>query len=198
MPLMKAENQAYIHYFKGGLVMYAITDGIGKKTFHQALRNLLAEFKFQSTPPYPTTLDLVRHIKAIANEEDYQLIDDLFKKITLLNLKAVSATAKKLTNGNYQIELIVEAEKFYADGKGQETQAELDQPLDIGFFIKKPTDKSFTDEDIIKIVSKRINHQKTKLTYEVKTKPNYAGIEPYLKMIDRNRDDNLVELKSNN
>lgn len=194
MPLMKAENQAYIHYFKGGLVMYAIADRIGEKTFHQALRNLLAEFKFQSNP-YPTTLDLIRHIKAVANKKDYELIDDLFKRITLFNLKAVSANAKKLTNGNYQIELIVEAKKFYADGKGQETQAELDQPLDIGFFIKKPTDKSFTDEDIIKVVSKRINHQKTKLTYEVKIKPNYAGIDPYLKMIDRNREDNLVEVE---
>ena len=194
MPLMKAENQAYIHYFKGGLVMYAISDRIGEATFHQALRNLLGEFKFKSNP-YPTTLDLVRHIKAVASEDDYGSIDDMFKRITLFSLKASSATAKKLANGNYEIELIVEAEKFYADGKGQETQVELNQMFDIGFFNKKPTDKDFTDKDIIQFVSKRISHQKTKLTYEVKTKPNYAGIDPYLKMIDRNRDDNLVEVE---
>jgi len=50
----------------------------------------------------------------------------------LFDLQTKSATARKLENGTYEVELIIEAGKFYADGKGEETKAEVNDYFDIG------------------------------------------------------------------
>ncbi|HEX4098750.1 MAG TPA: ABC transporter permease subunit, partial [Caulobacteraceae bacterium] len=54
-PLETVENQPYIHYNKGGLVMYRLQDEIGEDKVDAALRMLLAKYAFKG-PPYPTSL----------------------------------------------------------------------------------------------------------------------------------------------
>ena len=193
LPLMRVENQPYIHYQKGGIVMYSLKDRLGEKTFNGALKNLLNEFQYQSDP-YPTTLDLVRHIKAVANDSDYDFIDDMFAKITLFDLKTKKATAKKLNNGNYQVELTIEANKFYADGKGEETKDKVDDYLDIGIFASDP-DKTKGDAHVLKFDKEFIKTGENILTFEVEKLPEYAGVDPYIKMIDRNSDDNMIKVE---
>jgi ABC-2 type transport system permease protein len=193
MPLMKAENQQYIHYQKGGIVMYSLKDRLGEDTFNQALRNFLNEFQYKSNP-YPTTLDLVRHIKAVANESDYEFLDDVFAKITLFDLKAKTATAKKLNNGNYQVELTFTADKYYADGKGEETKAELNDRFDVGIFSMSPDDAKAKDHVLV-FQKEMIQSGENKFSFEVKQLPKFAGIDPYIKMIDRNSDDNMIAVE---
>lgn len=193
MPLLRAENQSYIHYFKGGIVMYSLGDRLGEKTFHKALRNFIKEFQYKSDP-YPTTLDLVRHIKAVAQKSDYSFIDDMFEKITLFDLKMKSATAKKLDNGNYQVELSIEAEKYYADGKGKESKTELDDYFDIGIFASDP-DKAKSDEHVLKFTKEHLRNGENKFIFEVKSLPKFTGVDPYHIMIDRNSDDNIIAVK---
>ena len=106
------------------------------------------EFQYQSDP-YPTTLDLVRHIKAVATENDYDFIDDVMARITLFDLKTTSATAKKLENGNYQVELTFAADKYYADGKGEETKADLNESFDVGIFSMSPDDSKAKDHVLV-------------------------------------------------
>jgi ABC-2 type transport system permease protein len=193
MPLMRVENQTYIHYAKGGIVMYSLKDRLGEKSFNSALRNLLEEFQYHSDP-YPTTLDLIRHIKAVANEEHYAFIDDMFAKITIFDLKTKSATAKKLKNGNYQVELTIEAGKIYADGQGEETIAEVNDDFDIGIFSSDP-DEAKNDGHVLKFNKEFIKTGENILTFEVKELPKYAGVDPYIKMIDRNSDDNMIQVE---
>ncbi|MBL4660429.1 MAG: hypothetical protein JKY19_08735 [Alcanivoracaceae bacterium] len=193
MPLMRVETQQYIHYAKGGVVMYSLKDRLGEETFNQALRNLLNDFQYQSDP-YPTTLDLVRHIKAVAGENDYEFIDDMFAKITLFDLKTTSATAKKLKNGNYQVELTIKANKIYADGKGEETTAKLDDYFDIGIFSSDP-DEAKSDDHVLKFDKEHIVTGENKLVFEVTELPKFAGVDPYIKMIDRNSDDNMIAVE---
>ncbi len=193
MPLMRAENQQYIHYPKGGIVMYSLKDRLGEKKFNSALRKFLEEFQYKSDP-YPTTLDLIRHIKAVASSDDMKFIDDMFAKITLFDLKTKKATAKKLANGNYQVELTIEADKYYADGKGEETKDKVDDYFDIGIFSKDP-DKAKGDKHVLKFDKEFIKTGKNILTFEVKELPKYAGVDPYIKMIDRNSDDNMIAIE---
>jgi ABC-2 type transport system permease protein len=197
MPLYRAENQQYIHYQKGGVVMYSIRDRIGAEPLNLALKKLLEKFKYQSDP-FPTTLDLIEHIKAEAPVEEHAFIDDLFTKITLFDLEMKSATATKLDNGRYQLSLIVDAKKVYADGQGEETEAPLEQTFDIGIFAVSPDDKDATDEDILYLDKHLIKSGENTITLEVSKLPKYAGIDPYITMIGRDSDDNLktVELKS--
>ncbi|MCF6299664.1 MAG: hypothetical protein L3J52_00850, partial [Proteobacteria bacterium] len=196
MPLMRAENQQYIHYQKGGVVMYALRDRLGEETFNTALRNFLEEFQYQSAP-YPTTLDLMGHIKAVATDNDLDFIDDMFTKITLFDLKTKSAKAKKLDNGNYKVELVFEAEKYYADGKGEEDKTTLDDYFDVGIFSQDPDDSTSKDHVLI-FKKERIKSGENKLSYIVSELPKFAGLDPYIKMIDRNSDDNLIAVELEN
>ena len=193
MPLMRAENQQYIHYPKGGIVMYSLKDRLGEERFNRALRNLLEEFQYQSDP-YPTTLDLIRHIKSVASESDYAFIEDVFAKITLFDLKTKSATATKLESGNYKVELTIDAGKFYADGKGEETKAEVNDYFDIGIFSSDP-DTAKDDTHVLKFDKEMIKTGENTFTFEVKELPKYAGVDPYIKMIDRNSNDNMIRVE---
>lgn len=192
MPLYRAENQQYIHYQKGGVVMYALRDRMGEVAVNTALKKFLEKFQYVADP-YPTTLDLLTFLKAEANQEDYSFIDDLFKKITIFDLKMKEATAKKLDNGNYQLTLTVEANKFYADGQGEETETDLSAPFDIGIFSKDP-DKSKGSEHVIYFEKHTIEKGENSLVIEVETLPEYAGVDPYIKMIDRNSNDNMRKI----
>lgn len=193
MPLMRVEDQTYIHYAKGGVVMYSLKDRLGEEAFNRALRNLLNEFQYESDP-YPTTLDLIRHIKAVAKHDDYEFIDDMFSKITLFDLKTTEATAIQLDNGQYQVTLTIEAGKVYADGMGEETTATLDDDFDIGIFSKHP-DRASNDDHVLKFDKHRIVTGKNSFVFEVDQLPTHAGVDPYIKMIDRNSDDNMIAIE---
>lgn len=193
MPLMRAENQTYIHYPKGGVVMYSLKDRLGEKKFNSALRMFLEEFQYKSDP-YPTTLDLIRHIKAVASSDDMKFIDDMFAKITLFDLKTKKATATKLANGNYQVELTIEADKYYADGKGEESKDVVDDYFDIGIFSSDP-DKAKDDSHVLKFDKEFVKTGENTFSFEVKELPKFAGIDPYIKMIDRNSNDNMIRVE---
>src|SRR5207248_4108881 len=63
MPLEYVENQTYLHYNKGSLVMYALRDYIGEDRVNRTLRQFLEAWKFRG-PPYPTSVALVNALRA--------------------------------------------------------------------------------------------------------------------------------------
>lgn len=196
LPLAYSENQAYIHYQKGSLIMYALKEAIGEERVNQALRNFLDKFAF-GTGPFPTALDLVAELRAVAPAEYQSLITDMFEKITLYDFAVEEATYREV-EGGYEITLQPTARKLYADGEGQETEAPVDTFVDIGVFpdtdeemedyllpqplyFERHRVQSGSDEDIVVTVDKL---------------PHRVGIDPYNKMIDRNPEDNLKVLQS--
>src|SRR6185295_10600068 len=58
MPLMLVEDQPYVHYRKGSLVMYALRDYIGEDKLNGAIRNVIASWAFKG-PPYVRTSEMV-------------------------------------------------------------------------------------------------------------------------------------------
>ncbi len=64
LPLSRVENQDYIHYRKGSLVMYALQDYIGEDNLNRAIRAFRDEHAFKG-PPYPNTTQLLAHIRAV-------------------------------------------------------------------------------------------------------------------------------------
>src|SRR5262249_47469483 len=124
-------EQGYIHYAKGGLIMYALQDYIGEDAVNRALSDFTKEHAFQSAP-YPTTLDLIASLKKVTPPEYDSLYEDFFENITLYNNHAISATSKKQADGKYQVHLVIESGKFRADGRGQERPVKLDNWMDIG------------------------------------------------------------------
>ena len=94
LPLSRVENQPYIHYRKGSLVMYALQDYIGEENLNRAIRAYRDEWAFKG-PPYSSTTHLIARIRAVTPPELQYVIDDLFETITLYDNRAQSAQRRR-------------------------------------------------------------------------------------------------------
>jgi len=194
LPLDRVENQAYIHYDKGALAMYWLKESIGQEKVNRALQKLIAEFAFKP-PPYPSSTDFLRLLRAEAGPENESLISDLFEKITLYDMKASAASSKKLPDGRYQTDFTVEGRKLYADGKGKETEAPLEEPFDLGAFTDEPGKKGYKRESVLLVERRPLKSGKQIVTLVTKSEPRFVGVDPFNERIDRNADDNLTKVE---
>ena len=194
-PLERVENQSYIHYRKGSLVMYRLQDELGEDAVNRALRHLLHDFAFKG-PPYPTSLDLVRDLRAEAPADKQQLITDLFEKITLYDVKASHAVAKRRGDGRYELSFTVDAKKLYADGQGHETPAPMDETLDVGAFDVEPGHAGYDASKVIAVQKLRIRSGVQTVTLTVSRLPKFAGVDPFNELIDRNSEATITKVAS--
>lgn len=194
LPLIRVENQGYIHYRKGAVVMYALKDYLGEDRVNRALANLIDEVAYQYDP-YPRSVDLIRHLKAVAETDDeIRLIEDLFERITLWDLKVKNAEISETEDGRYRVAIDVNARKLEADGLGRETERDLDMPVDIGLFTTRPDDDDFDADDVLHLAKHRLVSGENHIEITVDERPTTVGVDPYHKLIDRIKDDNLAEL----
>lgn len=195
MPLMRAENQDYIHYRKGSIVMMAIADRIGFDKLNLAIAELVQQYKF-SQAQRATTLDLVSGIKKHASSQDYAFIDQQFSEINLYNIKLAAAKWDKSLG---QINITIESARTIADGLGNETEAKFDDWVDIVIFDDDPND--FDSETTILYRQKHhltqgISELVIRIDDSILTKgiPKYVGVDPFVIFIDRDVKDNVIKL----
>ena len=122
--------------------------------------------------------------------EQQQLINDLFEKITLYDLKVTDAATRKDRDG-WTTTLTVAADKYYASGKGVETKARLSEAIEVGLFTARPGLGAFSARDVIVMAREPVNSGVQKITLHSKQKPAFAGVDPYNFYVDRNSDDNV-------
>jgi ABC-2 type transport system permease protein len=192
MPLMRSENQQYIHYQKGSIVMMALEHKLGEEKINLALSKLLKEFKFR-TDLYPTTLDLMRYLNELATPEQQQDIQELFAQITLYDLRATAAEIETLDEGKFKVKLTVSAMQLSADGKGQETEQDFDKEVEIVLFSHDPNDVS-SDNQIIYAQNHRLKSGDSVIEITVDQLPSYAGVDPFVRFIDRDTGNNIIKL----
>jgi ABC-2 type transport system permease protein len=186
-PLYKVdENQGYIHYGKGAVVMYALQDYIGEANVNKGLAEFIKAYGFKG-PPYPVSLDLIRYLKMYTPAEYQYLYDDLFENITLHDNRARSASYEARSDGKYQVNLDVEARKMRADGKGEEHTVPINDWIDIGVLDAQG--------NYLYLQKQKIQKERTELTLMVDKLPAKAGIDPLNKLIDRNPEDNVVKVE---
>ena len=194
LPLIRVENQGYIHYRKGAVVMYALKDYLGEDRVNKALANLIDEVAWQYDP-YPRSVDLIRHLKTVAETDDeLALIEDLFERITLWDLQVASAASSANDDGSFTVSIDVTASKLEADGEGRESEIALDMPIDIGVFTQRPDADDFTPEAVLHLAKHRVVSGSNRFEITVDQRPSAVGIDPYHKLIDRVKDDNLRSL----
>ena len=193
VPLERVENQAYIHYRKGAVVMYLLQERLGEDAVNRALSRFLARFRFKGAP-YERSVDLVDEFRKEAKTPgQQQLITDLFEKITLYDLKVTDAKTRKDGDG-WTTTLTVAADKYYANGKGVETKAKLAEPIEVGLFTARPGLGAFSAKDVVVMGREPIHSGVQKIVVHSKVKPAFAGVDPYNFYVDRNSDDNVKEV----
>jgi ABC-2 type transport system permease protein len=192
MPLLRAENQQYIHYQKGSIVMMALVNKLGEERLNQALQALLNEYQFREDL-YPTTLDLVRHLDNVSNEAEQAYIQDLFTQITVYDLRAKEVIKEELEDGKTKVTLTVSAQQFSADGKGKETEQPFAKEVEIVLFSKDPNNFAIENKVIYKGLH-AIKSGDTVIELIVDEMPNFAGIDPFVRFIDRDTGNNIIKL----
>jgi len=182
LPLLRVENQGYVHYNKGSLAMYALRDYIGEA----AVNGALASFRREAHhgPPYATSRELLQHLRAATPPRLRYLIGDLFESITLYDNRACEARARRRADGRWEVTIEATARKLRADGNGRETEVPLADWIEIGVLGR--------DDAPLYLNKHKVERGAVKLTVVVRGEPRRAGIDPYNKLIDRKPDDNQV------
>ena len=191
-PLMNVElTQGYIHYQKGGLALYYLAEMIGEQRINAALKQLIEQYAYKG-PPYPNAYALVDRLREQTPEELRYLITDLFEDITLFENKTLEATAEKQPDAKYLVRIKVECAKKKADEKGEESDASMDDFLEIGAYAKPESGKRY---------GKQLYRQRVQLTagkhdleFVVDQLPYQAGIDPRNLLIDKVPADNLKKV----
>jgi aminopeptidase N len=193
VPLERVENQQYIHYNKGSVAMYLLQERLGEAAVNRALARFDARFRFKG-PPYLRSVDLLDEFRKEAKTaEQQQLISDLFEKITLYDLKVTDASTRRDATG-WTTTLTVGADKYYANGKGEETKTRLAEPIEVGLFTARPGLGAFSAKDVVTMERKPLRNGAQRIVLHSKAKPAFAGVDPYNFYIDRNSDDNVKDV----
>ena len=143
-----------------------------------------------SVTPFPFSLfypDNVGAFKAVTPDSLRYFITDLFETITLWENEAKSASYVKLDDGKYKVTLEISTHKFRADSIGNQTEVPIEDFVDIGVLGEN-------DEELY-LKKHQLTQNESDIEILVDRKPVCAGIDPYLILIDRERDNNLVEVK---
>ena len=130
LPLMKVENQQYIHYNKGSVVMYGLREFIGEERVNAAYRAFVDSFAFKGAP-YPTTLDLYRALEVVTPDSLQYLLEDGLKHITFYRNAVTSAKASKGPDGSWSVEASITCAKLHADALGKETEVPMNDWMDL-------------------------------------------------------------------
>ena len=188
LPLLFVENQPYIHYRKGSLIMYALRDYIGEEALNDAMKRYVEAVKFQE-PPYTYSREFLAYVKEATPEDQHAMLEDFFENITLFDNRATEASYVKRADGKYTVRLNVEARKLHADGGGGENEVALADYVDIGVF--------GADDKVLFLEKRRLDAPSKlvdTLEVVVDEEPHEAGIDPFNKLIDRNPEDNRTSV----
>ena len=193
-PLVLVQNEQYVWYQKGSVVLYALSDYIGEDKLNQALHDFLMQYRYANAADnediaYPDTRQFVAALRAVTPPELQYYITDAFENIVLYDNKAVTATYVETPDKKYKVTLTVQARKVKADGSGKETPMSIADYVDIGVFEGKKD-----HEKPLYLKKEKISQEKQTFEIIVDKLPTRAGIDPYNKLIDRISDDNEIDV----
>jgi hypothetical protein len=185
-PLLRATD-SFSYSRKGPFALYAMREYIGKDRVDDALRSLLKKHG-TGAPPLPTSLDLYRELQAVTPDSYQYLLRDLFEKNTFWELATGRATAKQTEAGAWQVTLEVQARKVMIDESGVETEAPMDDWIEVGVF----------GEGEPYMQHHRIRSGQQTITVTAPRKPTRAGIDPRNLLIDLDTENNILGVKIQN
>lgn len=192
-PLMLVENQQYIHYNKGSIVMYALKDYIGEDSLNAALAKYIKKVAFQE-PPYTNSIEFISYLKAATPDSLKYIINDMFETITLYENKTTKCSYTKTKDGKYLVKFSIESKKMKADSIGKMKDVAVNDWMDIGVFGSKLVKDKKTETELY-LQKRKINKNKMEFEIIVDQEPVKVGIDPYNKLIDRTPDNNTKSLK---
>ena len=191
VPLILCENQQYIHYNKGSMVMYALKDYLGEDTLNAALARYIRKTAFQD-PPYTIAPEFYDFIKQATPDSLKKTVEDLFEHIVVYDNGIKSWSYKKTAGGKYQITALIHSDKTDSDSLGKEVKP--NDWMDLGVFMKNGKNQKSLGP-VIYLKKIKVTAKDQPVTLLVDKEPFALGIDPYNKLIDKNTGDNLKDVQ---
>ena len=193
-PLALVQREPYVWYQKGGQIMYTLADYIGEDKVDTALHNFLMQYRYANATnsqsvPYPDTRQLVEALRAQTPPDLQYMITDGFESIVLYDNKALTATVTPTAEHKFKVTLTAQARKVKADGNGNESPMPLNDYIEIGVFKGKKD-----EEKPLYLKKEKLTQEQNTFEIVVDEMPTRAGIDPYNKLVDRDADDNMIDV----
>jgi len=210
LPLMLNENQQYIHYNKGSMVLYAMSDYLGEDVFNNILKEYIEKVAFQE-PPYTTSVEFVNHLQERTPDSLQYLIEDMFKTITLYDNYIENASYTVNADSTYTVNIEAIISKYKTDNKGKRLYAAgndslismvdndtlvswpLNDYIEVGIFTDKEVDGEMTKTPIY-LKKVKVDQIYNLYNITVDEEPTEVGVDPYNKLIDTRSTDNRREV----
>jgi ABC-2 type transport system permease protein len=187
-PLALVDRQDYVYYHKGALAMYALRDAVGEARLNQALKKYFSR-AVAGKPPYTTTAELLEEIRPAVPAGSEHLVEDLFERITMFDNEVAGATFTGRADGTFLVRLELEAHKRRGDGAGAQRSIPIDDWIDIAVFGEEEDGEG--DRAVLFFERRRIRASPAAFEIVVGQRPASVVIDPYYKLIDRDRGDNV-------
>lgn len=187
VPLLETTD-SFDAYRKGPFAMYALREYIGEAQVNLALKNLLYKFR-SGEPPYATSKDFYREIKAVTPDSLHYLLKDLFETNTFWELETKKARVRKV-NGGWVVDMDVQAKKIRVDIQGSTTEAPMNDLIEIGIFSANTNQT----EKALYLKKYRVRSGSNHLTIKVSEKPGTGGIDPRNLLIDTEAFNNIRQV----
>lgn len=187
VPLLKADDQ-FLAYRKGPLAMYALREYVGDEAVNLALTNLLKRFQAEE-PPFATSLDFYKEVKAVTGDSLHYLLNDLFETNTFWELETKGASIQPSEDGSWLVALEVVAKKVQVDKEGIETEVPMNDLIEVGIYKNDNGGKL-----VLHLKKERIHSGINHIVVKLSQKPDKAGIDPRNLLIDTDVFNNVREV----
>ncbi len=184
VPLALVENQGYLHYNKGAIVMDALREYAGEARLNAVLAAFVRDYKFQR-PPFVNSPVFMRYLRAAIPDSLQYLVRDWFEDIVLYDNRALSATREQLPDGRWRVTAVIALRKLRADSLGGETVLPLWDYVPVAALGRGDS-----------VLARRmVLADRDTLTVELESvgEPLKAGIDPEYYLIDKRPEDNLAK-----
>ena len=181
LPLAQVEDQDYVAYQKGVIVLDLLRDAIGE----QRLNDALARCFHEHAPRQGSTVDsstFVGYLRQATPPDLQYLVRDWFERITLYDNRALGAEGRRRPDGRYDVTVRVSARKVQCDGAGRESDVPMDDSLDVGILDAAGR--------VLALEKKRLRTGAAEFVFVVSGRPAAAGLDPLHVFIDRQPGDN--------
>lgn len=180
-------DQEHISYQKGLLALHAMSHYIGEAVLNQAMKGYLQEVRFRPAP-YTTSLEMMEHLRRATPDSLHYRIVDLFETEIFYDHQLEGVKPLIIKDKEYEFEVEIICEKYRKNEMKQEEQAIDGEWMEIGFYSKAA---GRIPDELRKI---KVKSGKNNLRFRLPFQPHKITLDPYLLLLDKNRNDNSIRL----
>jgi len=163
-------GQQSIHYNKGAIVFYGLSEYLGEKKFNQFLADYLQHKRFASKP-YPTTKYFVNSLKEVMPDSLKYTVTEWLDKVSLYDFELSDAAYQRNEDLTYTVKANISATKYQQDFNSNEEEIAMNEYFPIE--IRNSKDKVLFSE----LVQLKDGEQNVQFT--IHRKPKTITIDPH-------------------